>query len=98
MQVTARSLIIVLSALIIVLFAVGVLQYKKDDYGCYPSDSLKFRWGEKIEVFKAGSFHVYTYPLIRDCPEEDRYDPATIKDCTGNCYYNNVIDEDGEIQ
>lgn len=75
MQVTARSLVIALVVIIVLVMTIGVVKWEKPTYGCYPDTSSRFEWKEKVEIFRWGSLHVYAYPLIKDCPVENRYEP-----------------------
>jgi hypothetical protein len=63
----------------------GVLTYEKRGYGCYPDTEDRYRWGEKVRVLNVGSLNVYATPLIKDCPEESRYDPSRALDCGAYC-------------
>jgi hypothetical protein len=75
MQVTLKSLLLALGIIALLLVIVGVISWQKPTYGCYPDTSNKFEWKEKVLLFQWGSFKVYGYPLIKDCPQENRYDP-----------------------
>lgn len=75
MQVTLKSLLIALGVILALLLIVGVIAWQKPTYGCYPDTSSKFEWKEKVLLFQWGSLKIYGYPLIKDCPEENRYDP-----------------------
>lgn len=75
MQVTLKSLLIALGVIVALLIVLGVMAWQKPDYSCYPDTSSQFEWKEKVLLFQWGSFRVYGYPLIKDCPQENRYDP-----------------------
>lgn len=76
MQVTLKAFLLAVGIIIALLLITGIIVWKQPEYGCYPDNTSKFEWKEKVEIFKFGSFRVYAYPLIKDCPVENRYDPA----------------------
>lgn len=73
MQVTLRSLLIALGIIGFLLIVLGVLSYHKPEYGCFPDTTSKLEWKDKVVLFQWGGFRVYGYPLVKDCPEENRY-------------------------
>lgn len=80
-----KSFLIVLAALVFVLFAIGIIKYEKRGYGCYPESSDMYEWKDKVEVLNVGALHFYVQPLIKDCPEDYRYDPSRAIDCGAYC-------------
>jgi hypothetical protein len=56
-----------------------MIRIEKPEYGCLTGKKLRF--ADRVSVIDVGSFRVYAYPLVADCPEEDRYDPETVYKC-----------------
>lgn len=74
-----KPFLIACSIIIFLLFAIGMIRIEKSDYGCFKGKKLRF--DDKVTVIDVGSFKLYAYPLVSDCPEEDRYNPETVYKC-----------------
>jgi hypothetical protein len=74
-----RPLLIALLLIVGLSYALGIIKYEKPAYGCYHGRKLGF--GDKTKVFQLGNINFYTYPLLADCPKDDRYDPDNIYSC-----------------
>jgi hypothetical protein len=80
-----RPLLIAVAIIIFLSYALGIIKYEKPSYGCYHGRKLGFT--DKTKVLEFGNFNVYAYPLIADCPEDDRFNP----DQMTNCGYNELV-------
>lgn len=74
-----KPFLIAVSIIGFLLFAIGVIKFEKSDYACFSGKSMRF--ADKTKIVDVGSLQVYAYPLISDCPEDERYDPATVYKC-----------------
>lgn len=61
----------------ILLFAVGIVRFEKQDFECLGRWQYKF--GEKVEVVRIRWFVVNAYPLRRECPADLQYDPEDLQ-------------------
>lgn len=74
-----KPFLIAVAIIVFLLFAIGMIKIERPTYGCFKGKDLRF--GEKVSLVDIGSFKLYAYPLITDCPEEDRYNPDTVYKC-----------------
>lgn len=68
----AGRYLIILIVLVVVLlrWPAGVWDWHRVDYKCQGVDE-GFALRSKVELFRWGSFHLFAYPLTRDCPATD---------------------------
>lgn len=85
MQVSFKAFLYVTIALVVILFTIGAVEYKKRDYACFPDNMNMYNWGKRTEVFNLGSLHFYVTPFVKDCPQDSRYDPKTVLECGYYC-------------
>jgi len=74
-----KPFLIAVAIIVFLLFVIGVFKFEKPSYSCFHGKKLRF--AEKTTVMDIGSFKVYAYPLVSDCPEEDRFNPDTVIKC-----------------
>ena len=89
-----KPFLIAVGVIIFLFFAIGVIKIEKPEYGCLTGKKLRF--AEKTEVISVGSFRMYAYPIVADCPEDDRYDPQTVYKCGTAQYCQKDKDEQQE--
>ena len=91
-----KPFLIAVAIIIGLLLLIGVIRFEKPDYGCFRGK--EFRFGEKVNLVDIGSFKVYGYPLIFDCPQDDRYDPKTVYPCGVQTFCQRDSDETEEVR
>jgi hypothetical protein len=74
-----KPFLISVTIITFLLFAIGSIQFKKSDYACF--NGKKIHFGNKVKLVDVGSMQLYGFPLISDCPKDERYDPKTIYEC-----------------
>jgi hypothetical protein len=79
-----KPFLIAVSIIVFLLFAMGMIKIEKSDYACFHGKHLRF--DKKLKVMDVGALQLYAYPLIMDCPEDERYDPATVYKCGYQTY------------
>lgn len=62
--------------LFLMLLTTGIIQFKKEPYGCLGKWDYGFR--EKVEVVHIGAFRMNAYPITRECPADQQYDPSKV--------------------
>lgn len=68
---SGRYLLILVVAVVLLTRVIGVWEWSKPSYQCF--DGAHFRFDKKVLVFQWGSFRGYYFPVVRDCPEKERY-------------------------
>jgi len=91
-----KPFLIACAIIIILLFLIGIIRIERADYGCFRGKTLRF--DERVKLLDVGSFKMYGYPLMYDCPEEDQYNPDTVYKCSDNTYCQKDSDETEKIR
>lgn len=74
-----KPFLIAVAIIFVMFFLVGIIKIKKPDYSCLHAKKLRF--AERTEILNVGLIHVYAFPLVADCPEGERYNPANVYKC-----------------
>lgn len=93
-MISAKYAIWLLVALVVVFGFIGIWTWEQPDYECYPSSSEVTEFRDKVEIVSYGKLHVYAYPLVKDCPSDNRYNANDVVPCpAGQC--SNYRTKDG---
>lgn len=90
-----KPFLIAVVIIIIMFFLIGAIRIEKPEYGCFRGK--EFRFDERVKLVDVGSFKVYGFPLVLDCPEEDRFDPDTVIPCGANMFCQEDNGQEDEI-
>lgn len=79
-----KPFLVAVAVIAFLLFAIGMIKIEKPAYACFSGKHLRF--AGRVKMVDVGSLQIYGYPLVSDCPETDRYNPATIFECGHEIY------------
>jgi hypothetical protein len=74
-----KPFLIAVGVITFLLFAIGMIKFEKPAYACFNGKHIRF--DKKVMMVNVGSLQIYGYPLVSDCPDDERYDPALIYEC-----------------